>query len=483
MCGFIQPVRLEYPVRREDDALGSKEIPEGALYGINTQRGVDNFPFSGRTLEEFPALLRAFFEIKAAAARANMDAGELQPKIGNPIVAACDALSTDIPTGAFRVDMLEGSGGTSWNMNINEVIANKALELSNRPHGDYKTIHPNDHVNHGQSTNDVLPSAVSLAVYRESEDLVGTLRDLGWTLTRRQNETKDALRLGRTCLQDAHPMSLGQAFGGYAAVVERHAEKLEGLRNDLLVLPIGGTAVGTGFGSSPEYRERIVPRLRESTGLNIRRSANSFDGLQNADSWARFHGELRTAANSTWKIANDLIILSSGPTAGIGEIRLPELQAGSSIMPRKVNPVMPMAVCQMAFALNGNDQTIALAAQQGLLELNHFEPIMAERMLTSISLMDAVLRKFTDECIAGLEPNQHRADDNLMRSSALATALVEELGYDEVSRLVQEANVSGDAFIYVAESRGHVTRESARRALEEAVRGSRRVPASPDQSG
>jgi aspartate ammonia-lyase len=440
--------------RTESDSLGAIEIPKDCLYGISTARGRDNFALSHRTLGEEPVFVRALARVKMAAAAANRELGVLSPEIADAIVTACKEIADGEYHEHFVVDMLEGSGGTSINMNANEVIANRALQILGQQPGDYRRIHPNDHVNLGQSTNDVVPTALKLACYEAARPLSQALARLAGALQARAAAFSDVLRLGRTCLQSAQPMTLGQAFGGYAAAVARARDKVTAAAGDLLIVPLGGTAIGTGFGAADGYREAALRHLAEATGWSITGPEDLFDGMQNADAFARFSGELRVAADIIGKVAGDLVILSSGPAGGLGEVTLPAVQAGSSIMPGKINPVMPMMMQQVAFAVSGNDVTVSMAALQGQLEINHFEPIMASRIFDSLRLLTNGAHLFADRCIDGLQANPEQSLQNLMASSALATAFVPQLGYEMTSRLVKQSLVEKRPFIDLAIEQG-----------------------------
>ncbi len=451
--------------RIEKDFLGERELPAQALYGINTLRAVENSPLTGRTIASEPAFVTAMTMVKQAAAEANAAIGALPKDVANHIVAACTELRRGGHDADLVVDVLDGSGGTSMNMNINEVVANLAAADAGKPLGDYRFVHPNDHVNLGQSTNDSVPTAMEIAVYHSTEALVAALRMLADELGRKQQAFAKVLRLGRTCLQDAQPMTLGQAFGGYAGVVRRHAEILSGLRAQFLTVPLCGTAIGTGLGRRAGYKEAVFGFLSALVGAEVKPADDPFDAMQNLDKFMRFSAELRSTSGSLWKIANDLMVLSSGPAGGIGEITLPALQAGSSIMPGKVNPVIPIAICEIAHAIAGNDATVAGASREGSLEINCYDPVILDRTLDSISLLTHGAALFAEKCIRGLLANEERAMKNLLASSAIATALVPKLGYTVVSRLVREALAAGRPFLEVAVEKGHLREEEIRPAL------------------
>lgn len=455
--------------RIDSDSLGSRRLPAGALYGVATLRAHENFDISFRKLGDAPELLTALARIKRAAAAANRDIGVLPPDIADAVIAASMEVENGLHADQFIVDLLEGSGGTSINMNVNEVIANRALQLLGDRPGGHERIHPNDHVNTGQSTNDVVPAAIKLAIYEKSHNLIDALSGLAAALEDHARSFDDVLRIGRTCMQAAQPMRLGQAFGGYAAAIRRSLAKLTVACDEMLILPLGGTAIGTGLGSAPGYRSAVYRHLREIVGADVRPGANMFDAMQNADGFARVSSEIRICAEVIGKIASDLIILSSGPGSGVGELRLPSVQPGSSIMPGKINPVLPMMMQQVAFAVIGNDAAVSLASLQGQLEINHFEPVIASRLFDSIEILTRSTRIFADRCIIGIEADRDHSLKNLMRSSALATAFVPKLGYARVSKLVHASVSDRRPFIDLVIEQGLLTREEVLDALREST--------------
>ncbi|WP_292354342.1 aspartate ammonia-lyase [Mesorhizobium sp.] len=470
LMSIILPDGTRMPHTRIDtDSLGSRQLPAGALYGVATLRGQENFDISFRKLGDAPELIVALARVKHAAAAANRDIGVLPAEIADAIIAASEEIENGRHVDQFVIDLLEGSGGTSINMNVNEVIANRALQLLGDEPGQYDRIHPNDHVNTGQSTNDVVPTAVKLAVYDKSQSLMDALSHLVAALEDRARAFDDVLRIGRTCMQAAQPMRLGQAFGGYAAAIRRLVPKLMTARDEMLVLPLGGTAIGTGLGSAPGYRIAVYRHLRKIVGANVRPGENMFDAMQSADGFARVSSEIRICAEVIGKIASDLVILSSGPNSGVGELQLPSVQPGSSIMPGKINPVLPMMMQQVAFAVVGNDAAVSLASLQGQLEINHFEPVIAARLFDSIELLAKSTRIFADRCVAGIEADREQSLKNLMRSSALATVFVPKLGYAKVSKLVYAAANEQRPFIELAIEEGLLTRDEVLDALREST--------------
>ena len=435
--------------RTETDFIGQLNIPTHALYGIQSYRGAENSAISGKKIGEEFELIKAITQIKLASSKANQQLGVISNQHQNAIEKACNNILKGLHNEEFIVDMLEGSGATSMNMNVNEVIANLAIKLSG-----VEGIHPNDHVNISQSTNDVIPSAIKLASFKMSDALLHSLERLYLALSNKETEFKDILHLGRTCLQDAQPMTLGQVFSGYAALVKRQHDAIRQARLALLSLPLGGTAIGTGLGAPNGYIPVVYRHLAEITKLDVKPADNLFDAMQNADTFARFSAELKVAAVSISKIASDLIILSSGPNGGFAELILPSVQAGSSIMPGKVNPVLPQMMCQIGFAIAGNDTCIAMATQQGQLEINAYEPITASRLFDSIRILDKGCALFADKCISGIKANSTNNTFNLSTSSAISTAFVNTLGYAQVSKLVQQSQLEGKTFAQLVIDQG-----------------------------
>lgn len=455
--------------RIETDGIGARELPDTALYGINTLRGSENSALNGEQIGDHPRLVKALAAIKKAAARANQEIGVLEPELASAIIAACDELLAGKHHDQFIVDIMEGSGGTSINMNANEVITNLALQILGHQPGDYAVLHPNDHVNKGQSTNDVVPSALKLAVYDATLPLVHALNHLADAFAARAEAFADVLKIGRTCMQAAQPMTLGQEFGGYASATRRQAAKIAAAATDLLTLPLGGSAIGTGLGSDPGYPAAVYRHLSGELVLPVRPADNPFDAMQNSDTFARISSEIRIAAETIAKIAHDLILLSSDPQTGLGEIRLPAVQPGSSIMPGKINPVMPMMMQQLAFALAGNDQTVALASMAGQLEINHFEPVIASRLFESTRLLTNGSLLFADKCVRGIEPRAERALELLLKSPALATVMVPVLGYTKVSAIVKQADKEGVSFVEAMVEMGLMDRERVMLLLKQAA--------------
>jgi aspartate ammonia-lyase len=455
--------------RSEEDTLGALELPADSLYGINTARALLNFDFSARKLAGERAFVRAFAKIKAAAARANVRLDVLAPETARLINAACADMEQGRLDAWLLVDMYEGSGGTSLNMNVNEVLANRAIQLGDRSPGDYAFVHPNDQVNRSQSTNDVVPSAIRVGAWLMLEDLLTPLRQLVAALADKRQQFSSMLRLGRTCLQDAQPMTLGQSFGAHHGMAERCAARLAQLRTDLLCLPLGGTAIGTGFGAVRGYRAAVLEELSTGLGATCSAPADAFDAMASADDYLRLAGELNCLAQGLGKLADDFMFLASGPNGGIAELKLPALQAGSSIMPGKVNPVIPMAVRQVAFACGGRYVAIQGACGIGQLEINPYEPLIAAELFEMLRLLTHTVRALTDRCIVGLEADEDRMRQALLASSAAATALLPIIGYARASRLVRLAQIQNRPFIDLIAEEGLMSREAVMEALQNAA--------------
>ncbi|WP_109476104.1 aspartate ammonia-lyase [Paraburkholderia sp. C35] len=454
--------------RVERDYVGEVTIPGDKLYGVNTVRGVDNLTVSPLTIAHYPAFRDAFAQVKWAAALANRDNEVITGEQCEAIVAACKELIDGHFDASLVVDLMEGSGGTSTNMNFNEVIANRAQQILGHAAGTYEVVHPNDHVNHSQSTNDVYPAALKMATHAMLGSLVSEVTQLAALFKGKATEFADILHLGRTCLQDGQPMRLGQLFGGYAALTERLAEELAAVRDKLRTLPLGGTAIGTGFGAPAGYRAAVYAHLQRVTGVDYQAPANPFDAMQNMDVFSRVSAELRTCAVSLAKIASDLTVLSSGPVGGLGELKLPEAQAGSSIMPGKVNPVLPMAMIQLSFAVVGNDVAVAQAVQYGELEINHFEPVVGSRVFDSIALLSNGIRRFGEKCVKGIEADAARNEEHLLESMAVATALVPRIGYARVSKLARQSVAEGRSLVAILDESGLLPRDETIAAIRKA---------------
>lgn len=454
--------------RTEQDYVGEVTIPVDKLYGVNTVRGVENLTVSPLNVAHYAQFRDAFAQVKWAAALANLDNNVVTKEQCEAIAQACQEVIAGRCDSSLLVDLMEGSGGTSTNMNFNEVIANRAQQFLGHAPGSYEVVHPNDHVNASQSTNDAYPAALKIATYAMLGPLIEELSQLAVLFDGKATEFADVLHLGRTCLQDAQPMRLGQLFGGYASLTKRLAEELAAVRDKLRTLPLGGTAIGTGFGAPAGYRAAVYSHLGKITGVDYQAPTNSFDAMQNMDVFSRVSAELRTTAVSLAKVASDLTVLSSGPVGGLGELRLPEAQAGSSIMPGKVNPVLPMAILQLSFAIVGNDVAVAQAVQYGELEINHFEPVVASRVFDSIMLLTNGIQRFAQKCVKGIQADMERNEKHLLESMAVATALVPKVGYARVSKLARQSVAEGRSLVTILDESGLLSPDATIAAIRKA---------------
>jgi len=422
--------------------MGEVQVPGNALYGAQTQRAAENFPISNlRFPREF---IRALGLIKLSAARANMDLGLLEKKIGDAIVKASQEVIDGKLDEHFVLDIFQTGSGTSTNMNANEVISNRAIQILGGVVGSKKPVHPNDHVNMGQSSNDVIPSAMHVAAMESIErSLIPGLRKLQRSLAAKAKEFDSIVKIGRTHLQDATPVRLGQEFGGYARQMQLGIRRLEKLRDTLEELPLGGTAVGTGINTHPKFAAKAIQHLSKLTNLKFREAEDHFEAQGAKDAIVEASGVLKTIAASLTKIANDIRWLGSGPRCGIGEIHLPETQPGSSIMPGKVNPVIAESVLMAAAQVIGNDLAVTIGGQAGVFELNVMMPVMAHNILESIRLLAASASNFADRCISGIDANRERCNEMVEKSLAMCTALAPEIGYDAAAAIAKESYKTG----------------------------------------
>lgn len=428
-------------MRLESDSIGTLEVPIKAYYGVQTLRAKHNFNITKRPLH--PVFINNLARIKKAAAMTNMAANVLDERIGKAILQACDEIIAGKLHNQFIVDAIQGGAGTSANMNANEVIANRAIEILGGEKGDYSIVHPNDHVNMAQSTNDVIPSAGKLTILELLPGLVKELKRLHKALQQKSVEFDDVVKIGRTQLQDAVPIRLGQSFEAYSAVVRRDIERLEGLDEDLKMLNIGATAVGTAINVNPVYLFHIIKNVNLVCQTSCYQAENLFDATQNLDGFVNISSALKTCAVSLSKICNDLRLLSSGPKTGLGEINLPPKQNGSSIMPGKINPVIPEVVSQVAFNVIGNDVTVTLAAEAGQLELNAFEPVIFYNIFESIDTLTGAVQTLIDNCILGITANRDRCEHLVESSVAIATALCPYIGYKKAADIAKQSLESG----------------------------------------
>ena len=453
--------------RTEHDPLGERQVPAAAYYGIQTQRAIENFPISG--LRATPDFVTATVLVKKAAAEANASLGRLDSEIAGAIVRAADEILGGALRDEFVVDVYQAGAGTSHNMNANEVLANRAAEILGGARGSYDRVHPNDHVNMGQSTNDVFPTATRLALLLTSSPLVEAARALADSLARKGNEFGDVLKVGRTHLQDAVPVTLGQEFGGWAACVERGADDLERSSDQLYELNLGATAVGTGLNAGDDYTAAAVANLARYTGLPLVPARNRFRVTQSMGDVLAWSGALRRLAVEVSKVASDLRLLSMGPRAGIGEIALPAVQPGSSIMPGKVNPSVPEMVNQVCYQVIGCDTTVAAAAEGGQLELNVMMPVIAWNALHASAILRQALVVLRTRTIDGIQAEVDRCRELLDRSTAVATALSPYIGYATTAEIAKESVRSGTPIRNLVLARGLLDAERLDRILAPAA--------------
>lgn len=424
--------------RVEKDLLGEKQIPIDALWGIHTARAVDNFPISGNSIQ--PELIKAYGEVKLACTQINNQLGFWEDtEKAAAIEKACFEMSEGQLSKHILADALQGGAGTSTNMNVNEVIANRALHFLGKPLGTYKTVSPLDDINLHQSTNDTYPTALKIASIRLLRELEQSILDLQEAFQQKEKEFAHIVKIGRTQLQDAVLTTLGREMSAYAEAFNRDRWRIYKCEERLRVVNIGGTAIGTGLGAPKQFIFRVVDRLRENTNIGLARNENLIDGTQNVDVFVEVSGILKACASNLLKISNDLRLLSSGPDAGFGEINLPEKQAGSSIMPGKVNPVIPEAVAQAAILVMGNDQVITQACSGGNLELNQFMPLIAHTFLENLIILNNASRIFSDHCVKGISANEAVCKKNVENSTATLTALIPKIGYKNASEIVKQA--------------------------------------------
>ncbi|OKL47180.1 aspartate ammonia-lyase [Boudabousia liubingyangii] len=430
--------------RTEEDLLGAREIPADAYWGIHTLRAIENYQISGMTLNDFPEMIRAMVQVKKACALANGDLGTMRKWRVDAIVAACDAiLDHGLCMDQFPIDLFQGGAGTSVNMNTNEVIANLALEMLGRPRGDYQVIDPNDHVNRSQSTNDTFPTGLCLATFASVSTFRVELARLADAFAEKGLEFRNVLKMGRTQLQDAVPMTLGQEMAAFAINLAEEDARLENNASLLLETNLGATAIGTALNTPPGYAARVVERLAEVTGSPVVGAANLIEATQDTGQYVSMHGTLKRTAVKLSKICNDLRLLGSGPRAGLAELRLPQRAAGSSIMPAKVNPVIPEVVNQVCFKVFGNDITVTMAAQAGQLQLNVMEPVIMQSLYESLRLLTNACRTLREYCVEGLEANEERCKEYVMNSIGIITYFNDIIGHHNGDLIGKEAAATG----------------------------------------
>ena len=450
--------------RIEKDFLGEKEIPKKAYYGVQSMRANENFPITGLQIDRH--LIKALAIVKKSAAEANMEVGQLGEDIAQAIIEAADEVINGHFHDQFIVDPIQGGAGTSSNMNANEVIANRALELMGYNKGDYSIISPNTHVNMAQSTNDVFPTANRIAMLTMLKKLRSEMEALYETFTKKAEEFYPLIKMARTHLQDAVPIRLGQEFEAYASVLKRDLERIHDASKYLYDVNMGGTAVGTGLNANPSYIESVVSHLNENSGLPLESSANLIDATQNTDAYTGLSAALKICMLNQSKIANDLRLLGSGPKVGLAEITLPPRQAGSSIMPGKVNPVMGEVLNQVAFQVSGNDHTICMASEAGQFELNVMEPVLVFNLIDSIKIMTNVFSVFREFCLEGIEANIEQLDYNIKHSLGIITAINPHIGYEKATEIAQEAFKTGRPIREICVSKGLLTNEELDKILD-----------------
>ncbi len=454
--------------RIEHDLLGEKAVPADAYYGIQTERAIENFHITGVPISQYPDLIRALAMIKLAAARANHDCGKLEAEVLNGVEGACREIIDGALHDQFPVDVIQGGAGTSTNMNANEVIANRALELMGHDKGDYDSCDPHDHVNRSQSTNDVYPSALHVAIALGNTRLINELRALVAALRSKGEEFSGVLKMGRTQLQDAVPMTLGQEFDAWAESLENEVTALAEVEVMLLEVNMGGTAIGTGLNAPEGYAELCVEQLVEITGKAIRLAPDLVEATQDTQPFVLYSSCLKSLAIKLSKICNDLRLLSSGPRAGLNEINLPRMQPGSTIMPGKVNPVIPEVVNQVCFRAIGNDLTVTLAAEAGQLQLNVMEPVIADCILESQTMFMNAARTLRVHCIDGVTANEDVCREYIERSIGVVTALNPVLGYDATNELAKEALETGRGIVELVREKNLLTEEEIQAVMDPA---------------
>ncbi|MPW21828.1 aspartate ammonia-lyase [Paraburkholderia sp. CNPSo 3157] len=443
--------------RIEHDLLGDLPVPQEAYYGVHTLRALQNFPITGIPISTYPNLVNALASVKEAAALANHQLGLLPEHKLKAIVQACQAVRQGVAHDQFVVDVIQGGAGTSTNMNANEVIANLALEYLGCQRGDYAALHPNEDVNLGQSTNDVYPTALKIAAYMGIVQLVHAMDVLRASFERKAEEFKNDLKMGRTQLQDAVPMTLGQEFSTFAVMLGEDEDRLMEASKLICEINLGATAIGTGINTSPEYAPLVCHHLASVTGIPVTTSPNLVEATQDVGSFVQLSGVLKRVAVKLSKVCNDLRLLSSGPRAGFGEINLPPVQAGSSIMPGKVNPVIPEVMNQIAFEVIGNDVTVSFAAEAGQLQLNAFEPVIAHSLFKSVAHLRAGCLTLASKCVDGITANRERLQSLVENSIGIVTALNPYIGYVNATQVAQQALVSGQSVAEIVIERGLLT--------------------------
>ncbi|EAH7585086.1 aspartate ammonia-lyase [Campylobacter lari] len=451
--------------RKEHDFIGELEISDEVYYGVQTFRALENFHMSGRRLQDYPYFVKAFAQVKKAAALANKEVGVLDANKADAIAKACDRLIAGEFLDQFVVDMIQGGAGTSTNMNTNEVITNIALESMGHKKGEYQYLHPNDHTNLGQSTNDTYPSSIKVATYAKLTDLLKAMELLKTELETKAKEYKDIIKMGRTELEDAVPTTLGNTFNAFASYIKSDIEKITAARESMSYLNLGATAIGTGINCHPDYKFVVEKKLKEITGVEFKPAEDFIAATQDTADFVHVSGALKTAAVRLSKIANDLRLMNSGPRCGLGEINLPKMQPGSSIMPGKVNPVICEAVGEACYEVIGNDVTIMLCSERGEFELNAFEPGIAYGLFNSIVLLENAMKSLAEKAVRGLTANPEACKQSVLNSIGIVTAFNPILGYEKSASIAKEALETGKAVGDICLERGYLPKEEIERIL------------------
>lgn len=463
MCAFHAS-----QTRTETDSLGSVEVPANVYWGVHTWRAMKNFPITLRPISVYPDFVRAFACVKQAAVRANLEIGAISAEKAGFIDRACEEIKTGMLHDQFVVGVIQGGAGTSTNMNANEVITNRALELAGRERGDYSFIHPNDDTNRSQSTNDTYPTAIKIALAFSLAELLREVGLLADAFDAKGTEYSNLLKVGRTQLQDAVPMTLGQEFHAFAVTLREEVERLAEAESLLYEVNMGATAIGTAINAPEGYREAVVRHLRDITGLELVTARDLIESTSDTGVFVTFSGALKRTALKLSKISNDLRLLSSGPQAGLGEINLPAVQAGSSIMPGKVNPVIPESVSQVAFAVAGSDMTVSMAVEAGQLQLNAFEPIIAHSLFQSITWLSRACMTLRTNCVEGITANEQKLQETVARSVTVITALAPVIGYSAAAKLAKRALQLHEPVADLVVQEGLLAREELEEILQPA---------------
>ncbi|EGB2777761.1 aspartate ammonia-lyase [Campylobacter upsaliensis] len=452
--------------RKEHDFIGELEIADDVYYGVQTFRALENFHMSGRSLKNYPFFIKAFAQVKKAAALANKEVGVLDADKADALAKACDRLIAGEFLDQFVVDMIQGGAGTSTNMNVNEVLTNIALESMGHKKGEYQYLHPNDHTNLGQSTNDTYPSSIKVATHAKLGDLLKAMEELKNDLEAKAKEYRDMIKMGRTELEDAVPTTLGNTFNAFASYIKSDIAKLTKAREAMTVLNLGATAIGTGINCHPDYKNVVEKKLKEITGVNFTPAEDLIAATQDTADFVYVSGCLKTAAVRLSKIANDLRLMNSGPRCGLGEITLPAMQPGSSIMPGKVNPVICEVVGEACYEVIGNDVTIMLCSERGEFELNAFEPGIAYGLFNSLILLENAMKTLANKAIKGLKANPEACKKLVLNSIGIVTAFNPVLGYEKSASMAKEALQTGKAVGDICLERGYLSKEEIDKILD-----------------